>query len=69
MNLHGWTVRPVRRYRRKKDGAESPWYWGASRHVEGRHETVYLGMVKGTNSEADLRRELGRRLRQRIGSE
>jgi hypothetical protein len=64
MNLHGWTVRPVRRYRRKKDGAESL-YWGASRHVEGRHETVCLGM----DSEADLRRELCRRLRQRIGSE
>lgn len=61
-------MRPVRRYTRKKDGAESL-YWGASRHVQGQHETMYLGLVKDASNEADIWRELARRLRKRIRSE
>ena len=62
MNLHGWTIRPVRTYRRKKDDVEVT-YWGAARHLNGDHHTLYLGKVERVRTERGLRRELARRLR------
>ena len=68
MKLHGWTVRPVRRYRRERDGGESV-FCGASRHVEGRHETVYFGKAEQAASEAELCAELARQLRRKTHPE
>ena len=62
MNVLGWTIRPVRTYHRKKDEAEVT-YWGAARHLNGDHHTLYLGKVEGARTERGLRRELARRLR------
>ena len=65
MNLHGWTIYPIRRYQRKKDGAESV-YWGASKHIDGKHHNLYLGTVENTRTDGGLQRELSRRLRQKL---
>jgi len=59
----GWSIRPVRTYQRKKDEAESV-FWGASKRVNGKHKTVYLGKVESVRTERGLRRVLTRRLRE-----
>ena len=63
MRLLGWAVRPTR-YRRTKDGEQSE-YWTASKRVNGKYESVYLGAASA-DTDLALRRALAKLLRERL---
>jgi hypothetical protein len=63
MRLLGWAVRPTR-YQRRKDETEST-YWTASKRVNGKYSSVYLGAASA-DTDLALRRTLARILREKL---
>ena len=65
MRLLGWAVRPTR-YQCRKDGAESE-YWTASKRVNGKYESIYLGAAPA-DTDLSLRRVLAKILREKLAA-